>query len=120
MDIQDLQQISKLFGKKLDDKFKENNKILEQKMDEKIDQLAEITSQSFTALEEKIDKNFNEVKDELAKRPTKKEIFDWADNKTVELELDIKRVKYIHREEWKNLPSMSEISARLVEDNLNN
>ena len=110
---QNLQQISNLLDKKfnlLDKKFKKNNK----EILKKIDGLALITKKEFDKMDEKFDK----AERELAKRPTKKEIFDWADKRIVDVELDMDKVKYIHRNEWKKLPRAYEIKKTLVENNI--
>lgn len=123
---QDLQQIGDLLDKKLDEKldfkFKENNKILKEEI---IDEMATVVNQAFSEQKEQldikfseIDKNFAEVKEEIAKRPTTERIFAWADEKITTLELDADKVKYLHREEWKKLPSALEISQTLLNDGL--
>lgn len=133
MQEQDLQQIGDLLDKKLDEKldlkFKENNKILKEEI---IDEMAIVVNQAFSEQKEQLDvkfaeidknfvevhKNFIEVKKEIAKRPTTERIFSWADERITTLELDTDKVKYLHREEWKKLPSALEISQILLNDGL--
>lgn len=113
MQKQDLQQISNL----LDQKFKENNKKIFKKIngvDEKVEKL-------LTTVKEEFDKNteqHNKINEELAKRPTKKEMFSWADKRIVDVELNMDKVKYIHLDEWEKLPPTFEISKTLVEHKL--
>ncbi len=115
MQKQDLQQISNLLDKKLDQKFKENNKILKKEI---VDEIGAITNQAFNEQEERTDKRFDKIDKELAKRPTKKEMFSWADKRIVDIELDMDKVKYIHLDEWNKLPPTVEISKALVENKL--
>ncbi|MBI2459102.1 MAG: hypothetical protein HYV53_00945 [Parcubacteria group bacterium] len=126
MQEQDLRQIGDLLDKKLDEKldlkFKENNRMLKEEI---IDEMAIVVNQAFS--EQKIqldknfadiDKNFAEVKEEIAKRPTTERMFSWADERITTLELEADKVKYLHREEWKKLPSALEINQTLLNDGL--
>ncbi|MBU4319341.1 MAG: hypothetical protein KKF30_18940 [Proteobacteria bacterium] len=133
MQQKDLRQISDLMDQKfetkisdlsdlMDQKFEKNNKILkkeivqeiDKKIDSKIDELALMTKKGF----DKVDERFEKAEKEIAKRPTKKEIFDWADRRIIDVELDIDKVKYIHRDEWKKLPRAYEIKKILVENKI--
>lgn len=115
MQPQDLQQISSL----LNERFKENNKILKKEIvKEVVDEVGVITNQAFGEFEERMDKKFDRVNRELAKRPTKKEMFGWADRKIVPLEIDMDKVKYLHLDKWNKLPPTIEISRTLVENKL--
>lgn len=140
MQKQDLRQIGDLLDKKLEEKldlkFKENNRILKEEI---IDEMALVVNQAFSEQKVQldikfaeidknfvevhknfsdIDKNFAEVKEEIAKRPTTKKMFSWADERITTLELEADKVKYLHREEWKKLPSALEISQTLLNDDL--
>ncbi|MDO8592829.1 MAG: hypothetical protein Q7R92_03625 [bacterium] len=137
MQAQDLQQIGQL----MDEKLKENNKILKEeitseltkKIDNKIDELAITVNSAFSEQKEYLDEkfveidkkfveigdNFKEVKEEIAKRPTTDKMFSWADERITTLELDTDKIKYLHREEWKKLPSAPEINKSLIEAGIN-
>lgn len=134
MQQQDLQQISDLMDKKLDQKFKENNKILKEEI---VDEIGVITNQGFNEQEErmtarfekvdarfeKVDERFNKADDEFKKINDKcdniyERICDKTDIKLRDLELDMDKVKYIHLKEWDKLPPTYEISEALAEKNL--
>ncbi len=55
------------------------------------------------------------LKAEMAKRPTRDEIFAWTDRHIIELELAKDRHDYLHINELDKLPSQSEISQALME-----
>jgi len=139
MQQQNLQQISDL----MDQKFEKNNEKLKKDI---VNEVGAITNQSFGEFEkkaeerfdkmdkrfdkmdkrfdkmdkrfDKMDKRFDKMDEELAKRPTKKEIFDWADKRIVNVELDMDKIKYLHRKEWKKLPRAYEIKKILIESGI--
>lgn len=105
----------KTIGSLLDQKLKENNKILK---DEIVAEIGAATSEAFSAVEVRIDKldiKVDKLGEEMAKRPTMNQITSWGDKKIVSLELDMDKVKYIHQDELDKLPPQEEISRVLVE-----
>ncbi|MFH1523166.1 MAG: hypothetical protein ABIE43_05120 [Patescibacteria group bacterium] len=84
------------------------------KLAETVNNLVLSTKEAFDA----VDKRFDAVDDELAKRPTKTEIFNWADKRIHNIELEVDRAKYIHADEWNKLPPQGDISRKLVEKGL--
>lgn len=115
LDQRDLQSIGELLDKKLDDRFKiqeeKFDKKLEKKIDEKFDDMAVLVNKGFTGVQEQIDG----LKKEIKLRPTKAEIFAWADKRIVELELAKDRHDYLHINELDKLPPQPEISRILAE-----
>ena len=99
----------------IDKKFEENNRSLREEIAAEFESFAGIMNEAFSEQEAKINKKFDEFKKELDKKPSKDDLFGWGDRKIEPLELDSDRTKYIHQDEWKNLPSQPEITARLVE-----
>ena len=91
--------------------LKENNQDLK---DEIIAEMGEVFNESFSAVEAKIDN----LENELAKRPTKDEMFRWADGRITDLEISVDEFKYLHPEELNTLPPRNEISRALVERGL--
>ncbi|MDP3043708.1 MAG: hypothetical protein Q8N21_04910 [bacterium] len=83
----------------------------ERKMDEKIDEVLNAVNEGFTGMQGQ----FNELKNEMAKRPTKEEVFSWADRRIVDLELAKDRHDFMHIDELDKLPAQSEISKTLAE-----
>ncbi|MCG2690892.1 hypothetical protein L6249_02380, partial [Candidatus Parcubacteria bacterium] len=100
---------------KFDQKFKvQEDRItekFERKMDEKIDEVLNAVNEGFTGMQGQ----FNELKNEMAKRPTKEEVFSWADRRIVDLELAKDRHDFMHIDELDKLPAQSEISKTLAE-----
>jgi hypothetical protein len=97
-----------LLDQKLDEKLKENNKTFK---DEIIAEIGETVGEAFSNIEAKIDK----LEEEMAKRPTRDEIFSWADRRLVDLEIGKDRHDYLHINELSKLPSPSEINRTLIE-----
>ena len=121
MQQQDLQQIKQI----LKEEFKENNKKLCKKMDDKIDKLEDNTMRTIkekfdqnSEQHDKINKRLDKINKKLSKKPNKDHMFDWADKKIHNLELDMDNVKYIHRHEWKKLPAAYEIKKELVKNGM--
>ena|SRR3990167_1925988 len=111
LEKKDIQTIGKLLDEKLDKKLKENNKILK---DGIVAEVGAVTSEAFSAVEAKIDN----IEKEIKLRPTLNQIMSWGDKKIIPLELDIDKIKYLHRDEMDNLPPPEEISKALLEKGL--
>lgn len=111
---QDIQAIGVL----LDQKLKENK-------DEIVSEIGEATSEAFSSLEnrfenlevriERLETKVDVLGDEMAKRPTKDEMFAWADRRIVDLEIGKERHDYLHIDELDKLPAPAEINKALVE-----
>lgn len=126
LEEKDIQAIGTL----LDQKLKENNQALmteisseiEEKlslqkteifgeMDKRFDEVLSMINDAFTNHE----KRFDKLESEIEKRPTKSEMFGWADDKFVDLELAKDRHDFIHIDELDKLPAPIDISKALVE-----
>lgn len=129
MQKQDLQQISDLLDEKLDEKFKENNKKIFKKIDKvdkKIETVLKTTKEGFdenTKDHQIINNRFDKVEERLKKVENKnnkiyKSICSYTDNELAELQFNMDKVKYIHINEWDNLPPAHEISKELVKREL--
>jgi hypothetical protein len=144
MNQQDLQQISDLMDKKFEDnnkslmgemgremdkKFEDNNKSLEALMDKKFEdnnkkifkKIEDGNDEILRTMKEEFDENtlaHEEFKKELAKRPSKEEVFSWSDKKLDKMDLDISKIKYLHIGEWKGLPPQREVSRALFENEI--
>ena len=110
LEQKDLQSIGELLDKKL--KTQEQN--ITQKFDGKLDEAINIINKGFTDMQKEI----NGVKEEVKLRPTKTEIFNWADKRLIDLELKADRHDYLHINELDKLPPQSEISRALIEQGL--
>jgi hypothetical protein len=75
------------------------------------DDIYAFVNEGFTGVQAQLD----ELKVEMAKRPTRDEIFTWTDRHIIELELAKDRHDYLHINELDKLPSQSEISQALME-----
>jgi len=80
LEQKDLQAIGTLLNEKL--------KVHEEKLNEVIN----IVNDGFTGMQEQIDG----LKQEMAKRPTRNEIFGWADRRIDDLELRADRNDFMH------------------------
>lgn len=92
LEQKDLQSIGELLDKKLEKGF---------------DEMAVI-----------VNKGFTDMQKEIELRPTKTEIFSWADRRIVDLELKAARHDYLHINELDKLPPQPEISRALIERGL--
>lgn len=107
-------KLDQKFDEKLDQKFKENNKILKDEIivevSEKFDDMLSLVNEGFTGMQLQFDK----LENEIAKRPTKEEIFSWADRRFIDLEIAKDRHDYLHIDELDKLPTPLEISKTLI------
>ncbi|HNZ86416.1 MAG TPA: hypothetical protein PLD95_01610 [bacterium] len=74
-----------------------------------IENVAINTSKSFEEFETRINERFDNIDEELLKRPTRDEIFDKWDDKILQISCDVDALKYLHRDEWQNLPNRESI-----------
>ena len=103
----DLQAIGIL----LDQRFKVQDKKFDKKLDQRFDEMISAVNDGFTGMQGEIDG----LKKEMTKRPTKAEIFGWADERIVDLELAKDRHDFMHLNELDKLPPQAEISRALAE-----
>ena len=86
-----------------------------------VEELAMAVNKGFSDMDKKfevMDKKFDKVNKKLDNKPDTKEMFEWGDKQIIPLGLDVDKIKYIHRQEFKKLPSTYEISRALVEEGL--
>ncbi|MDO8667817.1 MAG: hypothetical protein Q7K35_01830 [bacterium] len=86
-----------------------------------IDELAGIIKGEFDKVGGRFDKvegRLGNLEREIKLRPTKTEMFGWADRRIVDLELRADRHDYLHINELEKLPPQPEISRALVERGL--
>jgi len=110
LEQKDLQSIGELLDKKL-----------KTQKDEIVAEIGEVTGEAFSEVESKLIKletKVDNLSKEMANRPTKTEIFDWADERIVDLELSTDRHDYLHINELDKLPPQPEISRALAERGL--
>jgi hypothetical protein len=94
-----------------DNDLKKIGELTKSILKESNEEMAAIINQSFQEQQDWI-------KSELDKKPSRYEIFGYVDKKTEPLEMDMDKVKYIHRDEWKSLPNQRKISESLAADGL--
>ncbi|MFH1255465.1 MAG: hypothetical protein V1667_03280 [bacterium] len=99
------------FDEKFDEKFQAQDRKFDEKLDKRFDEIIEIINEGFTGIQEQIDG----LKSEMAKRPTRNEIFRWADERIINLELARDRHDFMHINELGKLPSQAEISQALMD-----
>ncbi len=90
---------------KLEAKLEENNLKLEKRLTRIIlEEVGEI-----------IERQNEFLTKELAKFPTKEDLFSYVDNKIIPIELDVDRLKYLNKDKWKKLPEQRIINEELIE-----
>ena len=116
--------------KEIDIKFEKNNKEIDKKIDDKIDKFEEnimtATKRGFDEVDsrfERVEEELTDVKQDIKKIKDVQEniyqrICDQTDNEIKDLQLDMDKVKYIHKKEWNKLPQTYEISKVLVKSGL--
>lgn len=114
LDKQDLQAISQLLDEKLDQKLKIQKEEITAEIGASVNAGFNYVEDRFNKIEEKIES----LTEEMAKRPTRNEIFSWADRRIDDLELRADRHDYLHINEIDSLPSQREISQALLDHGL--
>jgi hypothetical protein len=119
-------------GVLLDEKLKEQTV----RFDGKLDDVLSAVNEGFTEMQGQFDSfraelkgemtelkgemtelkgEMNEVKESVEKRPTRNEVFGWADTRIVDLEIAKERHDFLHIDELDKLPSPAEINKALIE-----
>jgi hypothetical protein len=114
LEEKDLRAISALLKEEL--KTTENR--LTEQFDEKIAEVLSAVNEGFSGLQEQINEiktDTTDLKDEMTKRPTRDEMFSWADRRITDLEIAKERHDYMHMKELKDLPTPAEINKTLIE-----
>lgn len=127
----DLKQISDLMDQKFDEKLvgfatkddlkqfatKEDLKQFATKkdLDASEERIILTVYKNFKEFEEKADIKFDKISKELSQRPTKDEIFQKWDNDIDQIRCDVDGLKFIHRDQWKQLPDRATIKNALNE-----
>ena len=84
------------------------------KVNDKIDEILITSKKQFDDHTEQLE----EIKKEIAKRPTIVDFESWREKKVVPLARDIDKLKYLHKKEWKKLPDSGVVSRALVEEGI--
>lgn len=122
LEEKDLQSISVLLDQKLKISEDSLTKKFDAKLNEKIGEVLIVVNDGFTEMQGQFDElksevkaDIAEVKADVAKRPTRNEVFGWADRRIVDLEIGKERHDYLHINELDKLPSPAEINRTLIE-----
>ena len=139
LEEKDLQAIGALIDQKLggqearfDQKLEAQEARLDQKFeaqearfDSKLSELISVVNDGFSAVQEQIDElkddvaelksDVGELKVEMSKRPTKDEVFGWADRRITDLEIAKDRHDFMHLGELGQLPAPAEINRVLID-----
>ncbi|MFH1326137.1 MAG: hypothetical protein ABIH48_01560 [Candidatus Falkowbacteria bacterium] len=129
MEKQDLQQIKEVVKETVKEDIRgivreEVKSVVKEelkKTDEKIDEVLRTTKMQFDDNIEQfkeIRDDLKDVKDELKKKPNKSEVLSWGDEEIIPVKLDVDKIKYIHRKEWKNLPNSGTVSRVLMQEGI--
>ncbi len=130
MQKQDLQQIRKVVREEVRGEIRKNNVTIYKKIDNVVDEIAIATKSQFDEHGKKFDehgkkldehgKKLDNIQRELEKRPTKDDFSNWRDKQIQPIERDVDKLKYIHRDTWKNLPDSGKVSRILVKEGIKN
>jgi len=107
---------TEIFGE-MDKRFGEVNKELGS-INDRFDEVLNMVNDGFSGLQVQVDEiknDVSELKVEVAKRPTRDEVFNWADDRFIDLELAKDRHDFLHIDELDKLPAPIEISKALIE-----
>lgn len=113
MQEQDLKQIRKVVREEI----KENNKEICQKIEDVKDEIITSTKQGFdenTKQHREIYKEIRETNKKLDKKASASRVLSWGNGQIGPVKTDVDKLKYIHRQEWKNLPDSGEVSRALA------
>ena len=91
--------------------------IISQLLDKKLEDFAVIVNRGFNHMESRftgLEKRMDKMEAEIQKRPTREEIFRWADERIVNLELRADNIDYLHITELKTIPAPIEVRKVLV------
>lgn len=95
----------------IDKKFAAQKNEIFGEMDRRFDEVLGAINETFSEHE----KRFDKLEVEIAKRPTREEMFGWADNRFTDLELAKDRHDYLHIDDLDKLPAPIEMSKALIE-----
>ena len=115
MQEQDLQQIKKIIDDSLDEKIK---KTIDESLDEKLEKFKD---EIVTTTKEQFDKHtdmLENIKLEIAKRPTIDKFENWREKQVEPIERDVDKLKYLHKDEWRNLSDSGIVNRELAENGM--
>jgi hypothetical protein len=131
LDKNDIQAIGQLF----DEKLKAQKEEIINEITTEIGEVISVVNESFSVVESKIgnldgrignlegridnlENKVDKLGEEIEKRPTRNEVFGWADRRIVDLEIASERHDFLHINELEKLPSPAEINKTLIERGL--
>lgn len=82
----------------------------------KIEEVAINANQSIDELRYEMNERFDNVDIELKKKISKQDLIDWDFGMGISSDID--KLKYLHIDELKSLPSRSKVKAKLIANNL--
>jgi len=90
----------------------ENNKnlVTKQDLEDEFNEFGLLMAKQFN----KIERRFDDIETELKRKLNRDEVPFWADDRFRGLEVDMNKVKFLHKKEWLNLPQLAVIKRGLV------
>ena len=110
MQEQDRLQIKKI----VDESLEENNNKIYKKIDDKIDEAITTTKEQF----DENTKQFEDIKILLKTKANESTVLSWGDERIAPVKLDVDKLKYLHKNGWKNLPDSGIVSRILAEEGI--
>lgn len=101
------------------DDLKQIAELLDEKLEKAVSDIAGIVNTAFSEFEEKTDRRFDKIEEELSQKPTSDKIFSWADGILVPVSRDVDRLKYLHMKEFKDMPDNLTINTALIDEGIN-
>jgi threonyl-tRNA synthetase len=114
----DLKQISNLIDERLDIKFDEKliNFATKDDLENSLDKASSFVKEEFdknTKQHNEIFSRLDKIEEKIIQQPTRNEIFDKWDNKISQMSCDVDSLKYLHKDEWCNLPNRATIKKAI-------
>ncbi|MFA5318276.1 MAG: hypothetical protein WC323_02270 [Patescibacteria group bacterium] len=146
MQEQDLQQIKKIIDDSLEEKlegkledkvgkFKEEVRgIVKEEVNRRVEKsenlITAAIAQGFDDVQKQFDgvqkqfdgvqKQFDGVNEKLDKKANESTVLNWGDKQVIPLKTDVDKLKFLHKDEWKELPDSGTVSRILVEEKIKN
>jgi hypothetical protein len=106
--------------KEFSELLQESNKDLKKELTETIvSEIGEIVNTAFSEFEEKTARRFDKIDEDLAQKPSLREINAWADSNLIPFQRDVEKLKYLHIKELKDIPDNLTVSSALIDEGLN-
>lgn len=112
-------EVGELLSENSADLRKELSEVIDVKLDKAVSEIAGMVNVAFTEFEEKTARRFDKIDEDLAQKPSLREINAWADSNLIPFQRDVEKLKYLHIKELKDIPDNLTVSSALIDEGLN-